>query len=678
MKLSLHLILFCLCQFSFLSQIAVAEESTVRVTLRKPLPSNEVNHLMAGVGSVDITPPAGIPLNGHSTWSNVSRGVRTHLYARAFYLRAPKSEPIVIVQLDLLTGESMLHHRVAEIIAEKTDIPAHRLNLSATHTHAGPGQFHSSNTFNASASNRSGFDPAVFDFLANRIASAVIQAYETQKPAKIATGSKKVWGFTRNRAMEPFNANPEVENKSLTAERKFHAIDPDLHMVRVDVLSEEGYKPLGAFATFGIHGTGVLTKDMNLYNGDVWSYISQDVQWNIQHKYNPPWQPVMAPFEGTHGDMAPNAVREKMGFMEARRIGRGIGQQAWQLFEELGNALTEDAQIAMGMREINVLDAPSIGDVSLCERGAFSLAQIAGPDEHSSPIIYDLPPFKRGWPDEVFNENCQAEKRRAGSFLQELVFDQLDFPYLLDLQITRINNFLLVSAPFELTVMAGQRIKQALQESIAERDIDIKHISISSVANGYFGYAVTPEEYKLQWYEGGSTIYGPNTTPFLAQHSKALFEEIVDSGSVSDLPSEWVFQLESDHYMHQPVSFKYPRKRVGSVKFVDAAINQEAYRIFQFYGEPLGNIAWHETLIKIEFITDDDSSGEWKELRKNNRPVNDLGYDISITQEDDVDESGRQLYSVRWHNPEINPARKYRFVISPRKGQGVLYSAVFN
>ncbi|MBV1920111.1 MAG: hypothetical protein KUG73_05480 [Pseudomonadales bacterium] len=190
----------------------------------------------------------------------------------------------------------------------------------------------------------------------------------------------------------------------------------------------------------------------------------------------------------------------------------------------------------------------------------------------------------------------------------------------------------------------------------------MSYISIRSVASVCFGCAVTPQEYKLQWYEGGSTIYGPNTAPFLAQHSKALFGEIVDSNSVSDLPNEW--------------EFKFPRKRVGPVKFVDAVINQEVYRIFQFYGEPLGNIEWHESLIEIEFTTDDD--GEWNALRINNRPVNNLGYDISITQDDDVDESGRQLYGVRWHNPEINPARKYRFVISPRKDQDVLYSAVFN
>lgn len=651
------------------------DETTLVIKQRAPLSSNEITQLTAGVASVDITPPAGVPLNGHSSWSNISRGVRTHLYARAFYIRAPHSEPVAIVQLDLLSGESMLHHRVAEIIAKKTDIPAHRLNLSATHTHAGPGQYHSSNSFNASASNRPGFDPELFDFLASRIASAVIQAYESQIPAKIATGSRKVWGFTRNRALEPFVTNPEVSNKSQGPERKFYAIDPDLNMVRIDGLTPEGYKPLGAFATFAIHGTGVLSKSMDLYNGDIWAYISQEVQRNIEQQYNPPWQAVIGAFEGTHGDIAPNAVREKMGFMEAKRIGQGIGQQAWLLFKQLDSELTDEVQLNMGMREIDVLAAPSINGASLCDTGAYSLAQLAGPDEHISPVIYHLPPIKRGWPDTLFNNNCQAEKRRAGSFLQEFVFGREDFPHLLDVQLTRINDFLLLSLPFEFTVQAGDRIRQSLKKVIDEKNLDINYLSIGSVANGYFGYAVTPEEYKLQWYEGGSTIYGPETTPFLAEHSQILFEEILANGSVNDLPKEWEFVLQSNRYMPMSVDFDPERKAEGAVAFMDAAINQEAHWQFQFYGEPLGNIAWHESLIQIEFSTDGKA---WQLLKQDKQVVNDLGYDISIRHENKLDDKGRMLYVVRWYNPELNPENSYRFVILPRERQGTLYSSSFN
>jgi len=127
--------------------------------------------------------------------------------------------------------------------------------------------------------------------------------------------------------------------------------------------------------------------------------------------------------------------------------------------------------------------------------------------------------------------------------------------------------------------------------------------------------------------------------------------------------------------MTLPVSFVAGRKRKGLVGFVDAAINQEAHWQFQFFGEPIGNIAWHEPLIAIEFSLDGEL---WLPLSEHDRPVNDKGYDISIAYEDEVDASDRQLYSVRWYNPEISPIKKYRFVVLPRKNQRVLYSAVFN
>ena len=51
---------------------------------------------------------------------------------------------------------------------------------------------------------------------------------------------------------------------------------------------------------------------------------------------------------------------------------------------------------------------------------------------------------------------------------------------------------------------------------------------MSSVANEYSGYVATPEEYALQYYEGGHTLYGPKTLPFLAGHAARLAAELAD------------------------------------------------------------------------------------------------------------------------------------------------------
>ena len=95
----------------------------------------------AGIAERDITPPIGMPKFGYSAWARDADGFRTRLKARAFYLSGPGQTPLAIVQLDLGSGSLVLRHRVAELVMERTDVPAHALTLLVTHTHSGPGQY---------------------------------------------------------------------------------------------------------------------------------------------------------------------------------------------------------------------------------------------------------------------------------------------------------------------------------------------------------------------------------------------------------------------------------------------------------------------------------------------------------------------------------------------------------
>lgn len=659
-----------------------ASEKTTLELKRLPVATvKQAETLMAGVAEVDITPPPGAPLAGHSTWSNLSVGVRTRLKARAYYLKAPNAPGIALVQLDLLSGELMLHHRVAELIAEKTDVTLPRLNLSGTHTHGGPGQYHSSNAYNIFSSSQMGFDVEIFDFLSEQIANAVIEAFNNQRPAKVATGAIEVWGSTRNRALDPYLANPENKQQSASKQKKFHAINPDLFMVRIDGLADDGiYYPMGAFSTFSIHGTGVLTKEMELVNGDVWSYISQTLETQAEAFYSPPWSIIHGAVEGTNGDIAPNATREMMGFMEAKRIGTDIGNKAWELFHDLGKELSSDTVIQMGAREINVLESPEIQEVAVCESAAFSTAQTAGPDEHSSYLLYEIPPFKRGWPKKYF-QDCQGEKNIIGSFLQKLVLEPQDFPHHLMVQATRINDLLLVSVPFEVTVMAGVRIEHDLRQFLTEdrtAQKNIKHIAIGSVANGYFGYAVTPEEYKLQWYEGGSTLYGPNTLPFLSQHVNEVVTKVLTDGTLDEMPNSWQFELISGSFLPQPTSAKHTEKKplranASDPEFFDAAINQEAYWRWQWWDHPPAHIDLHRAFISVEYSTDKKT---WAPYQIHNILVNDEGYDIAVIYLQE-DEQARGLYEVRWYNPNFAPPTQFRFRVEPRESDETFYSEPF-
>ncbi len=212
----------------------------------------EIEHvkgLLAGASEVDITPPPGMPKAGYSANAHDGDGFRTRLRARVLHLRAATTS-MAIVQCDLLGGSSVLHHLVAQAIADSTDVPLAGLMIGATHTHAGPGQFLGTDFYNRFASNRAGFDPAFTRFLVERISEAVVAAVDTRRPARLAMGHTEVWGLTRNRSQPAHVRNRDILDKRLEPQRKYVAINPHLHLIRVDTIDvgagAGGSEPLAA------------------------------------------------------------------------------------------------------------------------------------------------------------------------------------------------------------------------------------------------------------------------------------------------------------------------------------------------------------------------------------------------------------------------------------------------
>ncbi len=197
--------------------------SSINLEVRRvtPLSSERNTSLLAGVGRADITPRPGMPMAGYSTNGNYGKGFRTRLYARVIYLKAVDQGPVALVQCDLLTGSELVHRRVAELVADKTDLNLKGIMLSATHTHSGPGNLSGSNFYLMNTAKAGGLDMKFFNFVTDQIASAIIYAYNSRRPARIATGSAEVYGFTRNRSLSAYraNRNADIEKAETSARR---------------------------------------------------------------------------------------------------------------------------------------------------------------------------------------------------------------------------------------------------------------------------------------------------------------------------------------------------------------------------------------------------------------------------------------------------------------------------
>ncbi|MHC4285013.1 MAG: neutral/alkaline non-lysosomal ceramidase N-terminal domain-containing protein, partial [Planctomycetota bacterium] len=121
--------------------------------------------------------------------------------------------------------------------------------------------------------------------------------------------------------------------------------------------------------------------------------------------------------------------------------------------------------------------------------------------------------MSRRW---FFKDGCQGNKRHLFWFLQPLIEPKDSFPNTAMFQLIRVNDTVILPVPFEVTTESGRRMAARVKREFVDAgDNSIRHVWVAGNANGYFGYTTTPEEYSRQNYEGGHTLYGRHTSPYL-------------------------------------------------------------------------------------------------------------------------------------------------------------------
>ena len=71
----------------------------------------------------------------------------------------------------------------------------------------------------------------------------------------------------------------------------------------------------------------------------------------------------------------------------------------------------------------------------------------------------------------------------------------------------------MLTVPGEMTVELGRRVRASARAALSGSEL--RHVVVAGYANEYVSYLTTPEEYAAQHYEGGTTVYGPASGPFL-------------------------------------------------------------------------------------------------------------------------------------------------------------------
>jgi neutral ceramidase len=189
-------------------------------------------------------------------------------------------------------------------------------------------------------------------------------------------------------------------------------------------------------------------------------------------------------------------------------------------------------------------------------------------------------------------------------------------PSVVDIQLMRLGQLVLAISPSEVTTMSGRRWREALlkeaQESIGKGAVTL----VAGPANTYAHYVTTPEEYAVQRYEGGSTMFGPNQLAAYINLTVSNLHYLADGSTVLPLQRTMAGDNRKNSWSLFPRVYydRTPWKRAYGEVLVQPAdtYHQGSVISATFQGaNPRNNLRLEDTYVAVEKLV----NGEWLRVR---------------------------------------------------------------
>jgi len=542
-----------------------------------------------GVGKADITAfKLGVGMMGYGMYFNIVKGVETDLFARAVVIRdTATGKKVALVNAEICFITIAIRRGVIKKLQRKHEhlgFAEDSVMLTAQHTHSAPGGYSHFGLYNMSIP---GFVPEVYQKVVDGIVDAIVEAAESIQPATIKISKSEVAADKEvafNRSLAAYNANPEVKTK-LKKEEANQALDRNMLLMRFDDL--EG-KPIGSWNWFGVHTTSV-SNDNHRICSDNKGYAAKYHEDKVRKAKKDTFVSVFA--QRKTGDVSPNWKWDRKkkwtrgkfedDFESAKYNGEIQFEHADQLFNQAKNQdqlptqldhvmtyvdfrkVIVDKEFACGQKDARTGPA--------CHGVAFFEGTKEGPGMPPAVALlartlikaqkaYDLAaaPFKtKEKADRIYLKYLtqgpkdiliEADERRilGSRDIKNLVVpawadpavgqfkkfhangslgDKPWTPQILPIQIIILGNLALIGIPAEITTIAGQRLEDTLLEVLADRGVT--EVVCSAYSNAYCGYITTYEEYQLQLYEGGHTVFGQHFLGAVQTRFKQLATEML-------------------------------------------------------------------------------------------------------------------------------------------------------
>jgi len=642
---------FVACVLLVLISGCATKANTLQGTLRGMEAPAAKGELRAGAARVDITPPAGFPMGGHSKIGQVSRGHWLRLKARSLYIESSNGSRFALVATDLWSMPAGLADRVTEILGKNQDkdcrLGRHQMIFAATHTHQSPGNFSSSQLYNFAGSVKPGFDRDLLNFLAERLAKAVGDSCATAEAATLNFTTSRVKGLGRNRSIEAFLKNPEAkeilaEGKDLPegylppvysgdeGKREFHAIDPGLQTLWIRAKKSARMIGVGAFTA--VHPTA-LNHEAELYSSDLFGVASIRAERAL-NEGSDVGAPVVAIFNGAEGDVSPAWINQSR--QDVLDLGAILGDAIVKTASDNSGGFGAGDDIQAGFA-LDQLAGVHEGKYRTNMQAKGQSAALAGAEDGRTGFwVNDLLGCQEGWevsvsqPASWLKPVCWLLVHPAVSFVASFHPAPTEVP----LGVYRLGPIVFATLPGEFTTTMGRRIREGLG---AQFNLENNHVVLIGLANEYVSYFTTPEEYKANHYEGGMTLYGQDSGPLVGSYLGALAHSLGSKPPNVD---------NRDHYYYEvggARKFTTKELPVNGVDELKANIKQTMFpgdegmpaMFSACWNGPAPTIAeakiydWNVTS-SIEVETQPRLNGPWQPLLDHGIPVDDKGLDIVV------------------------------------------------
>ncbi|MCU1588012.1 MAG: hypothetical protein JWN31_1505 [Frankiales bacterium] len=504
--------------------------------------AGQTDHLQVGVGRADITSPTGYYMQGWVRSDAVLNGVHTRIEARAIVLkRGTQKIALVAEDLNGIAGGAV--QEAAKRLRSR-GFSESNIIVSASHTHAAPSGYYPFGTYNTvfmtprtlTSQNVTGaIDPQLYAFEIRQLVLAITRADNDLGPGRLGWASTQLLGLTANRSLEAHLRDHGITKAygtgKVSDDPRGYAdtIDPEVQVLRVDKTVQGRLRPVGMWSTFADHGT-VNKYQFGVYNADHHGAATRIVEQQLRKiGAVPDGQDVVNAYGNTdEGDQSAGLTRS--GPAAADMVGRVEAAAMLKAWKAAGKKLTSTPRLATRWTRMCFCGQQTKGG-PVSKTATPGLPLFTGSEEGRGPL-YDLThvPFE-GDASPVVNPLDPAQGNKIP--VPTGALGNGSAPTAVPLTVAQVGERLIATIPGEMTVGMGQMVRGAL--ALQVRGHGMKAVQLSGLANEYLSYFTTPQEYDAQHYEGGSTMYGRESSVALMQELQLLTQALL-SGRPAPAP----------------------------------------------------------------------------------------------------------------------------------------------